>query len=815
MRDWEVPGELLEETFWHLREAFALHELLCDSGGRAQDYRFLAVNPAFERMTGLKAGQVAGRTLREVFPDADPAWVEIYGRVVATGEPAHLERYSRELDRWYEITAFRVKDRLFACLFQDVTMRRLQQEQIERLSRLYLALSQVNQAVARGRDAAGMLEDACQALVQHGPFIRAWVTEADDGPPMLLLVSAQRNPGNTAGDLAHCIAVNHARQTAKPVLQWKEDEALERECRHCSCGSECAGCVALALPLADGPQLILAAQLEPGLAFDDEEMHLLQEAVGDIAFGLEKLRQERETQDARRRLKEALQRYRALFDQSPLPCLSLDDTGLVTELNAEAARLCGLNAPGRAEAFALADLLEKESFPTMQHMLEQVRAVGWSEAEVTLRCTDGSTVPVQAIARRIGDSTGEGSGVSLVMVDLRGQKQIEQERQRVAQQQAEVLRMETASRLAAGVAHDFNNLLTVIAGQAELLKLHGPGWAEWEKAVGQIRTAAFQATELTRKLMQLSKPLMPEAQPLELNQAVQREAEFLKRLLREDITLTVCTSPSPLVVRMAEDDLSRILSNLALNAQAAMPGGGQIGIVLEKKQGDVSASAAEKAENSSCARIWFSDTGCGIAPEALERIFEPFYSGRQGSGLGLGLSIVKTIVHRIGGRIGVDSRLGRGTEFCLELPLCERDESDADTAFEAAEDLKALLPARILLVDDQRDLRQTVAMMLRSAGFTVSETHSAEAALERMQCGLDPVDVLVTDVVMPGMTGIELAERARQIRPGLPILLMTGYAPEELARRTADHYAVLHKPILPQTLIPAVNALLSQSGRHA
>lgn len=800
--------ELLALAFEHMQEAFALHEMVFFAG-KPVDYRFLLVNPAFERMTGLKAAEVQGRTFRQVLPGADPTWIEIYGQLVVTGETRHFEREEKALGRWYSVKAFRVGKNLFACLFQDVTEAKRREEQMRRLSRMYLAMSQVNQAIAQASDQMQLLQEVCEKLTRYGPFLWAAVYLANGEDQLQLAASASSALAQRLPDDTICAIAAEGLRRRAPI-GWS-NAPLEAPCGACGLAARDAACAAMPLWQKSQLRAILVLRTDDAQHTSEDEISLLKEIAGDIAFALEKLATEVLARQWNSELEETSRRYQALFAEAPVPYLITGLDGRVVQANRQASALLRLNPDQLASIHSprLEDFVSADRLGCLRKVLEDCRVDGFAEAELALEVPGVGSMDFQVVARRIADGLHGAGRLHLALMDLTSLRTAERERIVLTQRLAQLQQVEAVGRLAAGVAHDFNNLLTVISGQAELMKLNGPAWEQWQEAVERILSASARATEITRKLLLLGKPAATPPETVELAGALRDEAAFLKRVLREDIQLEVDVPDSAVPVRLAPGELGQILSNLALNAQAAMPYGGRIQISLHTVTLGERDRCARTPPPGGYARLRFADTGLGIAPELRERIFDTYFSTKaEGEGHGLGLAIVRGIVDRNGGQISVESRLGAGTCFVIDLPLCTDRSETGQEKVRPVFSLKALRPARLLLVDDRRDVLQVLAHVLKVAGFQVSEANSAEQALQLVKQAAEPFEVLVSDVVMPDLSGPELARRLQGLAPAMQVLFLSGYAPEEIRQRLPPSARLLQKPVRPEELVAAINSIL-------
>ena len=360
------------------------------------------------------------------------------------------------------------------------------------------------------------------------------------------------------------------------------------------------------------------------------------------------------------------------------------------------------------------------------------------------------------------------------------------ERRVLEDQLRQAQKMEAVGQLAGGIAHDFNNLLTVIAGYGEIARRRigaGPGVNE----LGEIQRAAERAGELTRQLLAFARRQVLEPVPLDVNRVATGLAPMLSRLLGETIEIAMLAGDELPPVLADRVQLEQVVINLAINARDAMPGGGTLAIETSFSDGHV--------------RLAVSDTGSGIEPELLERIFEPFYTTKEvGLGTGLGLATVHGIVTQSGGRVDVVSSPGMGSTFTVLLPAAD---ASLEPASEPAERPRIGGDETLLLCEDEDGVRKLLELVLRGAGYTVLSAAGPEEGLAL--AARHAVDALVTDIVMPGMSGLELADRLAPLRA----LFISGYS-SEAAGGLPGGSAFLEKPFDHGALLAAVRALLDQ-----
>jgi two-component system cell cycle sensor histidine kinase/response regulator CckA len=389
------------------------------------------------------------------------------------------------------------------------------------------------------------------------------------------------------------------------------------------------------------------------------------------------------------------------------------------------------------------------------------------------------------------------------------------ERRRAEARLANSARLETIGRLAAGIAHDFNNLLTAILGGAEAVRAAGLP-ADAEPDLAQIEDAARRGAALVRQLLSFARQQPPQAEVLELNEAVTGLSPLLRRLLGQGVRLELALEMPGRRVRIDPTQLDQVILNLAVNARDAMPKGGTLRIATDHQtvlQPEGENHGQRALPPGRWAVLEVSDTGTGIPPEILPRLFEPFFTTQmEKGGTGLGLATVQGIVTQAGGHVTVESRPGLGTAFRIHLP-CREDQAAALPIVAPSVPMAIAAPrtAPLLLVEDEAPLRQLGAWLLERAGHGVVVADSAESALALVDEGITPA-ALVCDVAMPGLDGLELARRLRARWPGLPVLLLSGYAERTLDPGLGmEGFRFLSKPFGPTELLREVGAVLGGS----
>jgi nitrogen-specific signal transduction histidine kinase/ActR/RegA family two-component response regulator len=396
----------------------------------------------------------------------------------------------------------------------------------------------------------------------------------------------------------------------------------------------------------------------------------------------------------------------------------------------------------------------------------------------------------------------------------------EQERLQRRQQQSQ--RLESLGQLVGGVAHDFNNLLNVISGYAEFTAEQlQPLAAEDQRLepvvadVEQVRNAAQQAIRVTRQLLTFSKSDAVHREVLDLNEVVDNAGQLLRRSLGAHIELVITAEPSLWAVEADRGQLEQVLVNLAVNARDAMPGGGRLTIATGNTVVDEAyAEQRPNLEPGRYCRLAVSDTGSGMDAATIERVFEPFFSTKErGRGTGLGLATVYGIVSGQGGTIDIYSEVGMGTTMNVLLPATEQVTAAQREPDLPPADLRGHGEA-ILLVEDEDSLRAMASRILARHGYQVREAPDGPTALRLAADAGWPLDLLITDMVMPGMLGNEIVDRMRDIRPGVPAVFITGYAQQVLDFHgiRAPELDIVQKPFTESALLTRVRRALNRAS---
>ncbi|TAL10509.1 MAG: PAS domain S-box protein [Nitrospirae bacterium] len=437
-----------------------------------------------------------------------------------------------------------------------------------------------------------------------------------------------------------------------------------------------------------------------------------------------------------------------------------------------------------------------------------VKKLDWRATEVVGLRKDGTEVPIE-IAFSDMEMEGRRWFVGF-MRDITERKRAEEALHQSEEQLRQSQKMEAIGKLAGGVAHDFNNLLTAITGYSDLLLGHAQLDGQARKNAEEIRKAAFRAASLTHQLLAFSRRQMLTSKVLNLNAVIMDLEPMLRRLIGEDIELTIVPGPALGQVQADPSQIEQIILNLVINARDAMPRGGKLTIETANVELDEEYAGRHAAfQPGSYVLVAVSDTGMGMDEETAARVFEPFFTTKEpGKGTGLGLSTVYGIVKQSDGYIWVYSEPGLGTTFKFYLPrstsLSDKVQADVE---------RTQIPQgteTILLAEDEDVVRTLVGSILQDGGYTVLAASHSEEAFRISGRHDGTIDLMVTDVVMPGMSGRELAERLASLRPQMKVLYISGYTDDAIVRHgvQAEGTAFLQKPFTPDVLLRKVREVL-------
>ena len=530
------------------------------------------------------------------------------------------------------------------------------------------------------------------------------------------------------------------------------------------------------------------------------------DAVGHLAAVFNEMLSHLQQSDRAQRASEA--RYRRLVETMSEGLAILDRQGRFRYVNEHLGVLLGHPADS-LQGIPLASLVTGSDADAL---VADLLDPGTPPQELTLRHPDGRHRITLASSSPLRHEGGAEEGSLVVLTDLTDRRRTEEERISLGEQLRQAQKMEAVGRLAGGVAHDFNNLLTGLDGNLELIRMDLPDDHVALESVGEGRALVARAATLTRQLLAMSRKQVLEPRVIDPNHVIGDLQKLLGRVIGEDLTLRLELGKPP-PVYADPGQLEQVLMNLALNARDAMPRGGTL--ILRTDVATLDAEACRRLEDispGSYAVLEVQDDGVGIPPALIDKIFEPFFTTKdRGRGTGLGLATVYGIVRQHRGAVEVHSVPGHGSTFRVLIPGTERKPRHRPTTTTTHAIEAHVGTETILFVEDEASLRRAATSSLTRLGYRVLEAEDGDAGLAAAAQHSGPVDILITDVIMPGRNGRELADALRARQPDLPVLFTSGYAEDILGEEglVAEEEHFLPKPYRLSTLARRIREILT------
>jgi PAS domain S-box-containing protein len=742
-------------------DAFFLCQSVRDAGGRIVDFRIVELNERGEAFLGRNRDDLIGRLMGEMAPSIrDTHALDRLIQVVETGESFEDElQYGDDTGqrRWVRHQVVRVDDGL-AITSRDITQRRQVEESL-------------TQSEARFRHLVESASDGIYRIDTHGVFTYA-------NPIASRLLGCSPDDGGIVGRIylqfvrrdyhEQGIAL-YKRQVEEriPVTYWEFPAVT-----------------------ADGRELWIG-----------QNVHLEQRNASVTSlFAVARDITERKT--AELALRESEERYRFLTEQSTDMLARQAADGTFLYASPVSLKLLGYS-PSELIGRSVFEYCHSDDLAAVR--AATARLVGHQGSETLTyraRKRDGHFVWIETTSQAVRDPrSGLVGEVLSVSRDIT-------ERRRLEEELRQVQKMDAVGQLAGGVAHDFNNLLTAIRGFTDLLARSLDTDDTRRKDIAEILKATERAASLTRQLLAFSKRQVLRVESLSVNGIVEDMTKIIRRLLGDAIRIETALEPRGWTVRADPGQLEQVLLNLALNARDAMPKGGTLRIATRNVEVGPATDAVLPAGRYVVLEV--SDDGIGMSDETRARIFEPFFTTKEPNGRsGLGLATVYGIVAQSGGHVSVTSRLGEGTVFTIHLPVAAGAGAPKVRGGEGPP--RSAAGNTILIAEDNEGVRALTVRILAGAGYRVFEGCDGVDALETLKSLPEPVDLLISDVMMPRMNGSELITHFQRIQPGTPILVISGYMDEDAVRRSfKEPDAIIPKPFMPDVLRERVKELIGE-----
>lgn len=730
-------------------------------------------NPAAQKIFGYSAEELVNRDLAMLIPERFQSAHRLgLGRFASTGkrtigweavELAGLHRDGTEVPLELSFGAFTKKGKqYFTGIIRDISERKRAEEALQESEERFRGLFENSKDTVFTCDLAGnftSLNPAGELLTEYTSAEALKSNFATVVAPEYLAVAQQMISHKAAGDVATVYELEIITKSGQRVLVEISSRTIHRG----------------GLPIG------------------------VQGSARDIT-------ERKRAEDALRKSEE---QYRILFESNPQPMWVFDlETSRFLALNEAAVRHYGYSRE-QFLSMTLADIHPDEDAARLAgeelEKIDGLRQLG----EWRHRSADGQTIEVEVTANATNFG-GRRAGLVLIN-DITARKRAQEALSASQMQLQQSQKLEAVGQLAGGVAHDFNNLLTAIIGFSDLSLRRMDEDDPIRRNLEEIKKAADRAASLTRQLLAFSRKQILEPKVLDLNAVVKDMYKMLRRLIGEDMDLATRAGADLGKVKADPGQVEQILLNLVVNARDAMPHGGKVtietaNVTLDERY----AFEHVPVQTGDYVMLAISDTGCGMDKETQSHIFEPFYTTKEaGKGTGLGLSTVYGIVKQSGGFIWVYSEVGKGTSFKIYLPLVSAD-------LRVAEKREQVLPTdlsgdeTILLVEDDEVVRRMARLILESRGYQVLAARDGREALQVFCEHFSEIDLLLTDVIMPGMSGRVLAERVAALCPELPVLYMSGYTDDAIVRHglLGDQLEFIQKPFAPEALTRRVRSVL-------
>jgi PAS domain S-box-containing protein len=745
--------------------------------------------------------------------------------LTAYSEEATLERAKQAQPFGYILKPF--NDRELKSTIEIALYKHRTEREIRRLNRLLDVLGQINQAIMRLQSREELLPAICSLIVERGAADLAWISWLDRETSQITTAAHFENQSaNLAasnfcanGESKYTDISARAIQEGKPAIcnatgrrtDGEINEIMQdRPCRH--------SCAAFPLRFQGQVHGALGLCMAEADFFRQREISLLKEMAIDISYALDKIAADASRDELTEQLKHQSLFLRTLIDAIPYPIYYKDVQYRYLGCNKAFEKFLGIRRDdviGKtvdevwprdlAEKYRQTDreLLESPN-PDPQVIPGVVETLGGERCDVMFH---------KAVFRNPDGSLG---GIISAVEDLTERKWAEQERTRIDGQLRQAQKMEALGNLAGGIAHDFNNILSIILGNTEIALWRMEKGSAEAHSMQLVLHGAKRAANLVQQILTFSHRHEPEKKPVKVAHVVQEVLKMIRASLPSTIEIKQDIA-SKAVVLADETQLHQVILNLCSNATQAMQDQGGIlevslvDIVLDGQTTQIDTDLA----HGTYVQLTVRDRGSGIDPQIIDRIFDPFFTTKkQGAGTGLGLAVAHGIVKSHGGMIDVVSDPGEGATFRVLLPTI-----DSFSQLDAR--IKALLPRgreRILIVDDEPEVAIVVQKMLEFLGYKVrSQTSSIEAFnIFRLHLPEDPFDLVLTDLTMPRLTGLDLARKLHNLQPNLPIVLCTGFN-EKMTAEEANRLGIqklLLKPFSIQALAVTIRQVLDENIQH-
>ncbi len=922
LKDSELKYRLL---FEEMMTGFALHEIICDEKGKPVDYRFLEVNPAYEKLTGLRASKIIGKTVLEILPETEPEWISDFGNVAITGKPRLIENFHKGLGKWYEVRAFSHEKGKFAVVFNEISERKFAEEMLLFERDVVTGMSQVSSLKDAGKR---LLEVMCRIegvdcggvydlnpgtgdldLIAHYGLSEEFVKHVSHYGPETYQSKLVKE-GKVLFDSYEKLIMHVEKCVEKEALKAIAIVPIRMENRTIAVvnvGSHKAEVFneitrRKIMTLSDkiAPSLLKVRMAEDlrdanifnreiissageGIAVMDKDFKYLvwnhamekmsgisaADVLGKNALELFPVLVEQkvdtvlkkalagETMTApdfklenrktgklihtravcvphknakgelsgviavisditdRKSDEEKMRKLSIAVEQSPALIVITDTEGMIEYVNPKFESVTGYtfdDVRGRKMNILKSDQMPPEFY---KEMWSTIKAGKEWRGQFHNKKKNGEYFWESATISPIYDDSGKITHYIAIKEDVTRQKDLQG-------QLLQAQKMESVGRLAGGIAHDFNNIIQVINGFAEFILLRMEKDDPNRTDIEEISKAGKRALGLTNQLLLFSRRKPVNMLEIDVNELVVNLQKMFQYVLGEDIAIENVLFPKLSRIKADASQLEQVLMNLVVNARDAMPKGGTLKFITSNiylDEDDIESITEARPGKFVCISV--ADSGEGMTPEVLNQLFEPFFTTKpKGKGTGLGLSIVYGIVKQHNGWINVFSEPGKGSTFEIYMPAVAVAGEKAGPAVvkpktETRKVLQRGRGERILLIEDENSVRNLTSRILKDNNYNVFAAADAVEAIQIFNAEHGAFDLVLSDVILPGQNGVLLVEELLRRKPGMKVLMASGYADERLKKTGIDDKGLklLQKPYHYNELLTAVREVLGTAQK--
>ncbi|MCX7944300.1 MAG: ATP-binding protein [Deltaproteobacteria bacterium] len=734
-----------------------------------KELRYVFVNKAFANQSGETVERLIGKGIEEVYPDIKGT--ELQRKILNSVKNNTIEELTSETvtpggRKGYFLIKITPYDNMVIILSSDISAHKQREDRIILLNRLLKSIREINQLIIKERERNRLIKSACKILLDSLLFRIIAILLWEDKGVQHFSLSGDNRLLSELGELINsnrlpeCIRRSHS---ASIMFICRDEVEL---CKDCTCSQNyCKGMNTIVIPISYGIKNygVLFCIAERKITTGDEELSLLKEICSDIGFSIHNA-------DIEKKLGKSLRMIENFMNHIDSIMVILDQHNNIEYINPHIKNFGFDDAELLGKSLLQIIISSEQDFVT--NALGDIKTGKTREFEIHLTDHQKKIHTFSAKGRLLTNEDGEPITV-LIMDDITEKKLIEQQ-MLVAQ------KLESIGRLAGGIAHDFNNILSVILNHADFALNNSKSDESILENIRSIKSAGLKAANLTRQLLSFSRRTIIEPKIIDINSFILNFIKFMKRVIGENIKIETSLNNNVKTVKVDPGHLDQILINLMINARDAMPKGGKITITTDSiflnedyRLKKFNLKAGEYSV------IIVSDTGIGMDETVMEKIFEPFFTTKEkDKGTGLGLSTVYGLVRQYNGDIFVYSEVEHGTTFKIYLPSIT-DKQEEKTGEDEIVNLNG--NETILLVEDDPMVRDITARILKTSGYKVLSASSPSEALKLISETNEKIDLLLSDIIMPDINGVELSKMILAKLPNLKILLMSGYTEDTLS----------------------------------